>query len=112
MLVAQLVADAADVLLGRLRREHFQEPQWEAQVSRVVGIVEAEAEVDAAVVEEVVQVGGESGVMVILAIEIETFAVVWTGMNYCFQTEQVQVAKAGEKDKAGLGITFKKSSLL
>ena len=33
-------------------------------------------------------------------------------MNYCVQTEQVQVAETGEKDKAGLGITFKKASLL
>ena len=100
------------VVDSRVGREHLKYPQGESHISRVVCIVETETEVDAAVVKEVVQVGRESGVVVVLTIEIETIAVVWTGMNYCVQTEQVQVAETGEKDKAGLGITFKESPLL
>ena len=110
--MAQLVADSTDVLLGRFRGKHLQYPQGETHVSWVVCVVEAETEVGGFMVEEVVQVWGESGVMVVLAVEIEAFAVVWAWMNYCVQTEQVQVAETGEKDKAGLGITFKESSLL
>ena len=80
-LVAQLVANTLNVLLGRFRREHLQYPQRETHVSRVVGIVKAETEVDGFMVKEVVQVGGEAGVVVVLAVEIETFVVMRTRMS-------------------------------
>ena len=72
-LVAQLVADVLDVLLGRIWREHLQYPQGETHVSWVVSVVEAETEVDGFMVEEVVQVWGESWVMVVLAVEVDAY---------------------------------------
>ena len=72
-LVAQLVADVLDVLLGRIWREHLQYPQGKTHVSWVVSVVEAETEVDGFMVEEVVQVWGESWVMVVLAVEVDAY---------------------------------------
>lgn len=71
--MAQLVADALDILLGRLWGKYLQYPQGETHVSWVVGVVEAETEVDGFMVEEVVQVWGESWVMVVLTVEVDAY---------------------------------------
>ena len=61
-----------DILLVGVWREHFQNPQGEAHVPRVVGIIETEAEVDAAVVEQVVFVFFETRVVAVFAVEVDT----------------------------------------